>query len=90
MKPTSTVRTHFRKCPHSRLKSFFGSLVMQSFAAKLQPARQPRFHWSGRAPRVASTRHPASPRPHAANEENDALRKAIEDADNEYGVGLLA
>ena len=35
------------------------------------------------------TRHPASPRPHAANEENAALRKAIEDADYEYGVGLL-
>ena len=29
------------------------------------------------------------PRPHAANEENAALRKAIEDADYEYGVGLL-
>ena len=40
-------------------------------------------------PRVAFTRHPASPRPHAANEENDARRKAIEDADYEYGVGLL-
>ena len=37
----------------------------------------------------AFTRHPASPRPHAANEENAALRKAIEDADYEYGVGLL-
>ena len=35
------------------------------------------------------TRHPASPRPHAADEENAALRKAIEDADYEYGVGLL-
>ena len=32
---------------------------------------------------------PASPRPHAVNEENAALRKAIEDADYEYGVGLL-
>ena len=39
--------------------------------------------------RLAFTRHPASPRPHAANEENAALRKAIEDADYEYGVGLL-
>ena len=37
----------------------------------------------------AFTRHPASPRPHAANEENAALRKAIEDADYECGVGLL-
>ena len=38
---------------------------------------------------LAFTRHPASPRPHAANEENAALRKAIKDADYEYGVGLL-
>ena len=37
----------------------------------------------------AFTHHPASPRPHAVNEENAALRKAIEDADYEYGVGLL-
>ena len=37
----------------------------------------------------AFTRHPASPRPHALNEENAALRKAIEDADYECGVGLL-
>ena len=37
----------------------------------------------------AFTRHPVSPRPHAVNEENAALRKAIEDADYEYGVGLL-
>ena len=43
--------------------------------------------WSTLSPRL--TRHPASPRPHAANEENAALRKAIEDADYEYGVGLL-
>ena len=51
----------------------------------MQP--QPRSGWS--TPRLAFTRHPASPRPHAANEENAALRKAIEDADYEYGVGLL-
>ena len=38
---------------------------------------------------LAFTRHPASPRPHAANEENAALRKASKDADYEYGVGLL-
>ena len=37
----------------------------------------------------AFTRQPASPRPHAVNEENAALRKAIEDADYECGVGLL-
>ena len=48
---------------------------------------EPRSGWS--TPRLAFTRHPASPRPHAANEENAALRKAIEDADYEYGVGLL-
>ena len=41
------------------------------------------------APRLAFTQYPASPRPHAANEENAALRKAIEDADYECGVGLL-
>ena len=38
---------------------------------------------------LAFTRHPASPRSHAVNEENAALRKAIKDADYEYGVGLL-
>ena len=38
---------------------------------------------------LAFTRHPASPRPHAVNEENAALRKAIKDAGYEYGVGLL-
>jgi len=38
---------------------------------------QPRSGWSLRTPRLAFTRHPASPRPHAANEENAALRKAI-------------
>ena len=38
---------------------------------------------------LAFTRHPASPRPHAVNEENAALRKASKDADYEYGVGLL-
>ena len=43
--------------------------------------------WSTLRPRL--TRHPASPRPHAANEENAALRKAIKDADYECGVGLL-
>ena len=48
---------------------------------------EPRSGWS--TPRLAFTRHPASPRPHAANEESAALRKAIEDADYEYGVGLL-
>ena len=48
---------------------------------------EPRSGWS--TPRLAFTRHPASPRPHAANEENAALRKAIEDADYECGVGLL-
>ena len=38
---------------------------------------------------LAFARHPALPRPHAVNEENAALRKAIKDADYEYGVGLL-
>ena len=57
-------------------------------AAKLQrSASHSLVGWSTLRPRL--TRHPASPRPHAANEENAALRKAIEDADYEYGVGLL-
>ena len=62
---------------------------MQSSAAELaaQPASHSLVGWSTLRPRL--TRHPASPRPHAANEENAALRKAIEDADYEYGVGLL-
>ena len=67
-----------------RLNSFFGScdaiLCSQSCSLSL---------WLVRTPRLAFTRHPASPRPHAANKENAALRKAIEDADYEYGVGLL-
>ena len=61
--------------------------VMQSSAAELAALSQPLVGWSTLRPRL--TRHPASPRPHAANEENAALRKAIEDADYEYGVGLL-
>ena len=60
---------------------------MQSSAAELAALSQPLVGWSTLRPRL--TRHPASPRPHAANEENAALRKAIEDADYEYGVGLL-
>ena len=61
---------------------------MQLCAAEVA-ASEPRIGWSGlRAPGLHA-RHPASPRPHAANEENAALRKAIEDADYEYGVGLL-
>ena len=61
---------------------------MQSSAAKLQrSASHSLVGWSTLRPRL--TRHPASPRPHAANEENAALRKAIEDADYECGVGLL-
>ena len=60
---------------------------MQSSAAKVA-ASKPRFGWSElRASPSRAT--PASPRPHAANEENAALRKAIEDADYEYGVRLL-
>ena len=51
---------------------------------------QPATRWLvGRLRPRLTTRHPASPRPHAANEENAALRKAIEDADYECGVGLL-
>ena len=51
---------------------------------------QPATRWLvGRTLRPRLTRHPASPRPHAANEENAALRKAIKDADYECGVGLL-
>ena len=60
---------------------------MQSSAAELAALSQPLVGWSTLRPRL--TRHPASPRPHAANEENAALRTAIEDADYECGVGLL-
>ena len=56
-------------------------------AAELAALSHSLVGWSTLRPRL--TRHPASPRPHAANEENAALRKAIEDADYEYGVGLL-
>ena len=70
-------------------ESFFGCM---SLAIALQPNLQRSGrHWlvgsSTLRPRL--TRHPASPRPHAANEENAALRKAIKDADYECGVGLL-
>ena len=60
-------------------------------AAELAALSQPAIGWLvGRSTlRPRLTRHPASPRPHAANEENAALRKAIEDADYECGVGLL-
>ena len=57
---------------------------MQCSAAELAALSQPLVWLVGRL-----TRHPASPRPHAANEENAALRTAIEGADYEYGVGLL-
>ena len=70
-------------------ESFFGCMSCNCSAAELAALSQPRslVGWSTLRPRL--TRHPASPRPHAANEENAALRKAIEDADYECGVGLL-
>ena len=68
-------------------ESFFGCMSCNCSAADLQrSASHSLVGWSTQ-PRL--TRHPASPRPHAANEENAALRKAIEDADYECGVGLL-
>ena len=85
MKPTSRPISH---CARSRLNPF----VDACHAIPLQPnlqrsASHSLVGWSTLRPRL--TRHPASPRPHAANEENAALRKAIEDADYECGVGLL-
>ena len=51
---------------------------------------QPAIGWLvGRLSALASRATPPSPRPHAANEENAALRKAIEDANYECSVGLL-
>ena len=49
---------------------------MQSSAAELAALSQPLVGWFVDSP-PRLTRHPASPRPHAANEENAALRKAI-------------
>ena len=86
MKPTSSPISF---CCRSRLNPF----LVACHAIALQPPNLQRsashslVGWSTLRPRL--TRHPASPRPHAANEENAALRKAIEDADYECGVGLL-
>ena len=68
-------------------ESFFGCMSCNCSAAELAALSQSLVGWSTLRPRL--TRHPASPRPHAANEENAALRKAIKDADYECGVGLL-
>ena len=77
-----------QKCRHSRLNPFLDACHAIALQPKLQrSASHWLVGWSTLRPRL--TRHPASPRPHAANEENAALRKAIEDADYEYGVGLL-
>ena len=62
--------------------------VMQLLCSRTCSA-QPATRWLVGRLRPRLTRHPASPRPHAANEENAALRKAIKDADYECGVGLL-
>ena len=85
MKPTSRPISH---CPHSRLNPFLDACHAIALQPNLQrSASHSLVGWATLRPRL--TRHPASPRPHAANEENAALRKAIEDADYEYGVGLL-
>ena len=85
MKPTT--RPIFF-CGRSRLNPFLDACHAIALQPNLQrSASHSLVGWSTLRPRL--TRHPASPRPHAANEENAALRKAIEDADNEYGVGLL-
>ena len=49
--------------------------LLCSRTCSAQPASHSLVGWSTLRPRL--TRHPASPRPHAANEENAALRKAI-------------
>ena len=85
MKPTT--RPIFQ-CAQSRLNPFLDACHAIALQPNLQrSARHWLVGWSTLRPRL--TRHPASPRPHAANEENAALRKAIEDADYECGVGLL-
>ena len=85
MKPTT--RPIFF-CGRSRPNPFLDACHAIALQPNLQrSARHWLVGWSTLRPRL--TRHPASPRPHAANEENAALRKAIEDADYEYGVGLL-
>ena len=85
MKPTSRPISH---CCRSRLNPFLDACHAIALQPNLQrSASHSLVGWSTLRPRL--TRHPASPRPHAANEENAALRKAIEDADYEYGVGLL-
>ena len=85
MKPTSRPISH---CARSRLNPFLDACHAIALQPNLQrSARHWLVGWSTLRPRL--TRPPASPRPHAANEENAALRKAIEDADYECGVGLL-
>ena len=85
MKPTSRPISH---CARSRLNPFLDACHAIALQPNLQrSASHSLVGWSTLRPRL--TRHPASPRPHAANEENAALRKAIEDADYECGVGLL-
>ena len=85
MKPTSRPISH---CCRSRLNPFLDACHAIALQPNLQrSASHSLVGWSTLRPRL--TRHPASPRPHAANEENAALRKAIEDADYECGVGLL-
>jgi len=75
-------------CGRSRLNPFLDACHAIALQPNLQrSASHSLVGWSTLRPRL--TRHPASPRPHAANEENAALRKAIEDADYECGVGLL-
>ena len=84
MKPTSRP---ISKCGRSRLNPFLDACHAIPLQPNLQrSASHSLVGWSTQ-PRL--TRHPASPRPHAANEENAALRKAIKDADYECGVGLL-
>ena len=85
MKPTSRPISH---CCRSRPNPFLDACHAIALQPNLQrSASHSLVGWSTLRPRL--TRHPASPRPHAANEENAALRKAIEDADYECGVGLL-
>ena len=84
MKPTT--RPIFF-CGRSRPNPFLDACDAILCSGTCSSASHSLVGWSTLRPRL--TRHPASPRPHAANEENAALRKAIEDADYECGVGLL-
>ena len=74
MKPTT--RPIFQ-CAQSRLNPFLDACVMRNCSAAELAVRATLLWVRIELRAFAFTRHPASPRPHAVNEENAALRKAI-------------